>query len=283
MPKSTDLDAIKRIATVLVYSDFEKTAFYPMVIHHPYTTSALVGLHTDSGSRIVNLLEDEDDLLKWQDMLKNEINCAQSGMDIYCLLTKPYALSFLQLIEKHLSPEDLSHLLRDTWMNIEFVSSNPVFTKAEFVKMFRKCDPAFLMTQAEQDALKQLPDPVTIYRGVRKDSKKVKGMSWTTDPSVAEWFSHRFSADNTKGDVYQATIAKSDALAYFKARGEEEIVVDVRRLRSLEKLSPKAIGNLNIKASLQQVISDATAQKETFPSSDKPFGKGHTVDESRVK
>jgi len=283
MQKTTDLQAIKNIATTLLYLDFEKTAFYPMVVHHPYATSALVGLHTDSGSTIVNLLEDEDGLVKWQDMLTNEINSAQSVTDIYCLLTKPYALSFLQLIEKHLCPADLSQLLRDTWMNIEFVYSNPVFTKSEFAKLFRKCDPSVLMTQEEQDTLKQLSDPVTIYRGIRKGSKKVKGMSWTLDPAVAEWFSHRFSVDSAKGDVYQTTIAKSDVLAYFKARKEEEIVVDVGRLRNIEKHSPKTMEHLNVKASLEQVISDATAQKESISSTDKPFEKGHTVDKTLAK
>lgn len=283
MPKVTNLQAIKNIAATLINLDFEKTAFYPMVIQHPYTTSTLVGLHTENGSTIVNLLEDKASLAKWQDMLKNEINCAQSVSDIYCHLTKPYVLSFLQLIEKHLSSEDLSEILRDTWMNIEFVSSNPVFTKAEFTKLFRKCDPSALMTPDERDELAQLPDPITIYRGIRKDSKKIKGMSWTTDPAVAEWFSHRFSSENTKGDIYQATIPKSDVLAYFKARREEEIVVDTRRLCNIKKLSPKAIENLKAKASLEQVISDATLMKETIISVGKQNRKGHTMDETFVK
>lgn len=283
MPKATNLQAIKNIATVLIYLDFEKTAFYPMVVQHPYTTSTLVGLHTDSGSTIVNLLEDKDSLAKWQDMLKNEISCARSVSDIYCHLTKPYALSFLQLIEKHLSSEDLSQLLRDTWMNIEFVSSNPVFTKAEFTKLFRKCDPSALMTPEEQDALAQLPDPVTVYRGIRKDSKKVKGMSWTTDAAVAEWFSCRFSADNADGDVYQATIAKADILAYFKARREEEIVVDVKFLRNIEKLTPNALESCTIKTSLEQVITDAEVQKKSIASAIKTSDKDHFLDGINVK
>ena len=256
MPKTTDLDALKDIARTLIYMDFEKTPYYPVILHHPYTESGIVAVKDHTGSRIINLLENKDDLAAWRQMLKGHIQEASNVMDLSFLLTKSYLLSFLELAEKHLSPEDLSQLLRNTWVRVEFVSDNPVFTKAQFSKLFRKCDPAFLMTADERDMLKRLPDEVTIYRGVRKGSKKVKGMSWTTDLKTADFFSRRFMDGHCRGDVYKATIHKSDILACFQERNENEIVVDARRLQRITKLNQRDLEK-HLKKPLDQTISDA--------------------------
>lgn len=257
MPKTTDLNALKDIARTLIYMDFEKTPYYPVILHHPYTESGIVAVKDHTGSKIINLLEDKDGLAAWRQMLKGHIQEASDVMDLYFLLTKPYLLSFLELAEKHLSPEDLSQLLRNIWVRIEFVSDNPVFTKTQFTKLFRKCDQAFLMTADEREMLKRLPDEVTIYRGVRKGSKKVKGMSWTTDLKTADFFARRFMDGHSRGDVYKGTISKSDILACFQERNENEIVVDTRCLRNITKLTQRDLGK-HLKKPLDQTISDVS-------------------------
>lgn len=282
MPKISNLQAIKSIAKTLLYLDFEKTAFFPIVVQHPYTSGCFVGVRTEKGTQIVNLLEDKDGLAKWRDMVKHEINSAASVMDIYRLLTKPYVLSFIELAEKHLSQNDLSGLLRDAWMRIEFVSSNPVFTQAQFARLFQKCNPDVLMTAEERKTLQGLPNEIEIYRGVRKASKKMKGMSWTTDIEVAKRFSQRFSSNNSGGDLYKATIYKTDVLAYFQGRGEREMVVDPRRLRNIIKLNLKELSKQEESTALDQVIT-AAAQKRMHPLTCQTSEERQTVDDAHVK
>ena len=263
MPKTTDLHAIKTIAKTFVYLDFEMTKFSPVIIHHPYTDSSFVAFQSDGKVQMINLLEDQAGLAKWQKFLLKEIDADKTPWDIYSKITKPYALAFLQMTEKHLSPEDLGQILRDAWMKIEFVSNNPIFSPAQFSKLFQKCDSKSLMIAEERKVLDALPDEIEIYRGVRKGSKKAKGMSWTTDKTVAEWFSKRFSKGHDTGDIYKAVIRKSDVLAFFQGRNEQEIVVKTTGLRHLEKISCRMadVSTHSHKPSLDTLVQTAAAQK----------------------
>ncbi len=262
MPKTTDIQAIKGLAKTLIYVDFQLTPFSPVGIHHPYADSSLVCLKTDGRFQMIDLLEDKDGLKTWQAHLKGVIESEETAYDVYRYITKPYALSFIQMAEKYLSPEDLGTILRDAWTRIEFVSSNPVFTQAQFVKLFSKSDPASLMTADERKAFDTLPDNVEIYRGVRKGSKKAKGMSWTTDITVAEWFSKRFTEQHSRGDVYKALVNKSDILAYFQGSNERELVVDTSGLKKIEKMTEQAIHTESQKLSLSEIVEYAASRKK---------------------
>ena len=79
-------------------------------------------------------------------------------------------------------------------------------------------------------------DEIVIYRGIRTGSKKINGMSWTTDIEVAKWFSKRFNLGQKVGNVYEASVSRSDILAYFLGRSEHEIVVDPRGLRNVKRI-----------------------------------------------
>lgn len=261
MPETTNIRAVKTLAKHLVYLDFEMTKFSPILIHHPYTDSSLVAFQENGKCQMINLLEDDVGLKKWQKFLIQTIDSDETAWDIYRKITKPYALSFIQLTERYLSPKDLGEILRDAWTRIEFVSSNPVFTQAQFVKLFRKCDKRILMTDEERNNYDALPEKIEIYRGVRKGSKKVKGMSWTTDFKVAEWFSKRFTDQHDRGDVYKAIIRKSDVLAYFQSTNEREIVVDTKGLRELERIPNGSIPVQSRKPPLSAMIKASTAQK----------------------
>lgn len=262
MPLKTDMHAIKKIAKMLIYLDFKLTEFSPVVISHPFTDSSFVAFQTKGETQFVNLLEDKDGLAKWQDHLVRFVDEAASVWDIYRLLTKSYSLTFIKLTEEYLSKEDLSKLLRDTWLRIEFVTGNPVFTKPQLIRLFRKCDPSSLMSKEEYKVYRSLPDCVDIYRGIRKGSNKVKGMSWTTDIEVAKWFSQRFTDGHNMGDVYKASIRKSDILAYFEGANESEIVVNTQGLRMIEKLGEKALNTCCQKPTLDDVVEGASARQK---------------------
>lgn len=90
------------------------------------------------------------------------------------------------------------------------------------------------MDEEDRADFEELPDRVKIYRGVTEyNQNMVKGLSWTLDRKVAEWFAHRFMS---KGHVYAATILKKDILAYYDGRNEQEVVVDFRQLEDIELL-----------------------------------------------
>jgi hypothetical protein len=94
-----------------------------------------------------------------------------------------------------------------------------------------------VMSEEDREVLASLPETLTIYRGCNAHSKH--GLSWTLDKEFAERFSRErhgfwFPADkdgNLKDGMYRArprvyerTITKSDAIAYFGARQESEII-----------------------------------------------------------
>ena len=63
------------------------------------------------------------------------------------------------------------------------------------------------------------------------NNKKLKVLSWTTDPEVAKWFANRYQQH---GQVYTATISKKHILAYFGGRNEAEVIVDPSKLKEIK-------------------------------------------------
>lgn len=75
------------------------------------------------------------------------------------------------------------------------------------------------------NTLAALKEPITVYRGGVK-----QGFSWTTSLETAKWFAGRF--DGT-GDIWTATVAKSDIVAYYDGRNEREIIASYEAMRHL--------------------------------------------------
>ncbi len=61
------------------------------------------------------------------------------------------------------------------------------------------------------------------------DRAGVFGLSWTLSRAVAEFFAWRFDAADAGRVLVRATIPRADALAYFNARRESEVIADVQR------------------------------------------------------
>lgn len=89
-------------------------------------------------------------------------------------------------------------------------------------------------------------EPLTIYRGATPH--RARGMSWTTDPDKARWFTeYREGRSSSTRPAYvytvvappDAVLADVDALEGGEGgRGEHEIVVDPRRLPKVRRLAP---------------------------------------------
>jgi hypothetical protein len=88
----------------------------------------------------------------------------------------------------------------------------------------------FLMNKSEQKQLENLPQKISIYRGmtiVEKDNKDF-GLSWTLKKEKAEFFANKYQRNySTKTYpkiVHEMVIDKSKVIAFFNNRKEFEII-----------------------------------------------------------
>jgi hypothetical protein len=77
-----------------------------------------------------------------------------------------------------------------------------------------------------------LPPMITVYRGSQRGRER--GLSWTTDCTVAEGFAQVKRCINSEPTLCTAQIPKRHVFAVFLDRNEREIVLDPRRLRRLQ-------------------------------------------------
>lgn len=233
MSQTTDLAGLKRFAKTLLQLDIQKTKMSPLVVKHPFTNSGIVGIQTQDGHLgIANLVESKEDLLTWRKQTAEHIGQAESPYQVFMLITKPYMLGFLKYAKPFLSNEDFTQMLADAWIRSESPNDDPNLSKTKLLAMFKAANPNILMDEEERSRLRNLENPVTVYRGVTSyNAKNVKALSWTLDENVAQWFAHRYGE---QGTVYQAQIRKDDIYAIFIGRNESEVIVDPKQLVNIE-------------------------------------------------
>ena len=85
------------------------------------------------------------------------------------------------------------------------------------------------MTEEELNVYNSLSDTesIEIYRGVGH-GREPYGLSWTANVATAQWFAKRW--ENKDAYMLKTHCNKSDVLAYFNCRGEDELVVNVKNL-----------------------------------------------------
>lgn len=128
----------------------------------------------------------------------------------------------------HVPIEDWRESLMDYWMLTEVPSQIP---RRQLVRMFEQA--GWCTDVTDGDVPSPRPDiPLTLYRGVHL-KRLAKGLSWTTDPSKAEWFARRFEHG---GHVYETTVQPEHLLARLTARGESEYVVNTIKHKGPIKL-----------------------------------------------
>ena len=84
----------------------------------------------------------------------------------------------------------------------------------------------FLMNDDERSFLENLPEQIKIYRGgAKKEVKKGYGISWTLNKDIAQQFVDRKKhLAKDEMTILQLEISKSEVVAYFNERNEEEII-----------------------------------------------------------
>ena len=228
MKISTDLEQVKAVASAMLYMDVAKTEFSPIIVQHPFTSSGMVVARKDGAIQMLDITANEENLAAWQASVNAVIQQSTGAFDIYMMVNKPYALTFLKYAAPALSRKDFSKILANAWMRSENPNNDPNVSTSKLLSMFKSADPRILMTPEEHKELSTLEDPITIYRGLTSyNADNVHAMSWTLDEKVATWFANRFGEHGT---VYKAQIEKAHVLALFLGRGESEVVVDPRYL-----------------------------------------------------
>ena len=101
------------------------------------------------------------------------------------------------------------------------------------VKMsFRSEEPErqVLMNKKERDYLQNLPEQITIYRGMTEQEYKsgIFGVSWTLRYETAEFFAEtyirNFATNHLTKVVHELVVNKSEVIAFFNERKEFEII-----------------------------------------------------------
>ena len=134
---------------------------------------------------------------------------------------RPYRLqAFLQLSRKHeISDREYWELLGEIWTD----SENIWAYKAQWKRLLSsdRGEKEFFMSEEDREALKSLPDKITVYRGYQPGKNKT-GFSYSLSEEKARWFSKRFRTD---GEVAKREIQKSKIFAYTNARSEQEVII----------------------------------------------------------
>lgn len=115
-PAESNMTALKTLSHTLLHLDIQPTKMSPLVVKHPFTDSGLAGIYAEDGSLSVgNLLDSPDALRTWRENFSRRINEAETAMNLFCMITKPYQFGYLRLAAAHLSEQD----------KMEFVGGHP--------------------------------------------------------------------------------------------------------------------------------------------------------------
>ena len=229
--KQTNLEEVKDVAKMFLYMDIGETAYSPIIIKHPFSDSGITMVKNKTGDFETVDLTKEEDLDKWRKHTEQMIMGSGSAFELHMMVTKPYALVFLQYISDYLSDQDYADILSSSWLRSENPNLDPNFNKRTLLSLFKRAVPSMLMDENEYAKYEKLDDTITIYRGVTSyNEKNKKALSWTLDVKVAEWFAKRYGQEGT---VYKAQINKEYIYALFDGRAEAEVIVDPKHLKNI--------------------------------------------------
>lgn len=226
MKKETDLTAIKNILKNFLHMPVEETEYSPIVVQHPifesgisYINNKMTDIMTPEGFAAVAKRVEED-----IDKIDDAFGCVN-------ILRQSYYLTFLKFAKESLSLTDFSMLLGRFWTEEENPNGDVNVPVSLSARWFKSTDKQALMYDDEYKTYKDLPETFTVYRGVTP-GRNPDGMSWTRDLSKADWFSRRFG----DGYVLEGIANKKDVLAFFSRRGEEEVVIEAKKVKNKKEL-----------------------------------------------
>jgi hypothetical protein len=231
--KDTNLDIIKSKSKLL----FDLISFEDamrvindelagIIISHPYTNSAFV--YSPKSKKMVNLMEDEKAAKEYREEMFKLIDKANSVNRIFMLLNKPYYLYWFKITREFMSDQDYAEMLKTVWTCSENPNMDVNVPLEMSLGFFEECNMNYLMDDNEKQFFNNLPDKLTLYRGV-SNGRTPFGLSYTIDLNKAEWFSKRFSRTKNDNYIISLDVKKEDCLCYINSRDEKEIVLNINK------------------------------------------------------
>mgnify|MGYP000581494708 CR=1 FL=1 len=215
------LEKVREIALLYLHIPIEKTSS-ELVVSHPFTNSNIVA---SQNMRFLDLYVPSERQV-WEEQMEEQIK-KSSLKGIYMLLDKRYFFSFLNHTEKYLDAKMMAKVLACRWQQLEYISNNTVASTHKILKWFRFADKKELMDEEEYQKFLNLPEKITIYRGVSGYNRRYKkAVSWTLNRELAEWFAERW--ENDEQEVWEVTVPKECILCYFQY--EDEVIVDLTKI-----------------------------------------------------
>jgi hypothetical protein len=177
------------------------------------------------------VLDTPEKVKKALDFRYQVLERAKSIPELFYWITKPNRLQIFEFMMRvyTFTEEDYNEILKDIWLATEFPHQMPI---PRIISLFEQAKIDLLMTEEEVKIYKDLPESVTIFRGLQDNRAKLRGLSWTTKREVAEWFAKRWK----KGTLYQAEINKKHIFMFTNERSEYECVVNPRHLKKVKKI-----------------------------------------------
>lgn len=224
--ETTNFEKVKEILKTFV--SIEPVPTNEMLVLHPFLNTKYV---LDENKEMVDVFAKKEYFERFKKVMNRNIDKAQNVHMIFLHITKPYKMVCFKYVCDYLSEQDYGELLKDCWTMEEFTSKNPDVSKKEMVSFFKRAKKEYIMDEEELKVYNNLPEQVTIYRGVR-DKRWLRELSWTLDYKQAEWFATRF--DSETSIVYEVTIPKREILTFINDRDEQEIIIDPYNLKKYE-------------------------------------------------
>lgn len=138
---------------------------------------------------------------------------------------RPYRLHAFLEVHENLDDIDYWNTLGEIWTDSENIWQNEQYW-IDLLHVGRE-KREYIMTSKEREALAELPDVLTIYRGFDQEEREM-GLSWTLDKKRAEWFAKRLWYPD-KSEIgpclAEATVLRESVIAHLLARNEDEIIV----------------------------------------------------------
>lgn len=216
----TDLGAIKDKAIQLIYTEPKAEEGFN-VCQHPYISTPII--RSMDTNKSFNIFQDVEEYHRWQEQFKEDILHRKNAYSILSLIKPAYHMTFFRDINQYLSDKDFSELLAVCWAS----RGGREIAKSELEAWFKKANKKYLMDKREYKIFNELPEQVTVYRGVKSSQYKC-GISWTLDKQTALWYADRY--DSKEACVYGCIVDRKDILCYFDTRNEAEVIIAVSDL-----------------------------------------------------
>lgn len=141
---------------------------------------------------------------------------------------RPYRWDALLMLGGRMSDVEFWEMFGWVWTD-----SENIWQHSRTIRRILQCGRAQrhkMMSNDEQAALSALPSVVTVHRGhgLRNDN----GLSWTLDRDKAAWFATRWKQ---RGWVTSGQVSRSNIIARFDGRGEQEVVCFPRSVSKKQK------------------------------------------------